>query len=83
MHHMKRASVRDLRYHFPQIERLLREGQELEVTKRSRVIAHLVPARDAGTPRRPDFLARLKAIYGDHTLKVSAAELLREERERD
>jgi antitoxin (DNA-binding transcriptional repressor) of toxin-antitoxin stability system len=83
MHHMKRASVRDLRYHFPEIERLLREGQELEVTKRSRVIAHRVPARGPSARRRPDFLARLKAIYGDRTLKVSTAELLREERNRD
>jgi antitoxin (DNA-binding transcriptional repressor) of toxin-antitoxin stability system len=83
MHHMKRASVRDLRYHFPQIERLLRQGQALEVTKRSRVIAHLVPARAAASRRRPDFLARLRVIYGARTLKVSAAELLREERERD
>jgi hypothetical protein len=32
--------------------------------------------------RRPDFLARLRAIYGIKTLKVSGAELLRQERDR-
>ena len=32
--------------------------------------------------RRPDFLARLRAIYGTKMLKVSSAELLAEERNR-
>jgi hypothetical protein len=35
------------------------------------------------TPRRlPDYLARLRAIYGTKMLKVSSAELLAEERNR-
>jgi hypothetical protein len=32
--------------------------------------------------RRPDYLARLRAIYGTKMLKVSGAELLAEERNR-
>ena len=32
--------------------------------------------------RRPDYLARLRAIYGTKMLKVSSAELLAEERNR-
>ena len=32
--------------------------------------------------RRPDYLARLRAIYGTKMLKVSSAELLAEERGR-
>ena len=28
MHHMKRASVRDLRYNFPAVERMLRQGRD-------------------------------------------------------
>ena len=82
MYHMKKASVRDLRYRFSQVEDLLREGEEIEITKRRRVIARLRPIRPARPPRRPDFLARLKKIYGEKTLKVSGAELLAEERER-
>lgn len=39
MYHMKKASVRDLRYNFPKIERALRAGQEIQITKRNRVIA--------------------------------------------
>lgn len=82
MHHMKRASVRDLRYHFPEVERLLRAGEKIESTKRGRVTARLSPVSAAAPPRRPDFLARLRAFYGDKLLKPSGAELLARERER-
>jgi antitoxin (DNA-binding transcriptional repressor) of toxin-antitoxin stability system len=82
MHHMKKATVRDLRYRFREVENLLREGEEIEITKRKRVIARLLPSRPANAPRRPDFLARLKRIYGDRRMKVSGAELISRERGR-
>jgi antitoxin (DNA-binding transcriptional repressor) of toxin-antitoxin stability system len=62
---------------------MLRRGQELEITKRRRVIARLLPIRASTSGHRPDFLARLRAIYGKRILATSAAELLREERARD
>jgi len=37
--------VRDLRYNFPQIEALLHSGEEIQITKRKRVIARLLPLR--------------------------------------
>jgi hypothetical protein len=40
-----------------------------------------VPSRAAR--QRPDFLARLRAIYGTRVLNVSGAELLARERSRD
>lgn len=82
MHHMKKASVRDLRYRFREVESLLREGEEIQITKRKRVIAKLVPPRAGAPVRRPDFLARLKKIYGGKQMKVSGAELLSRERDR-
>ena len=82
MHHMRKASVRDLRYGFSKIERLLRQGEEIQITKRRRVIARLVPENRNGVPKMPDFLARLRANYGNKVLAVSGAELLREDRNR-
>ncbi|MHB8384561.1 MAG: type II toxin-antitoxin system Phd/YefM family antitoxin [Candidatus Binataceae bacterium] len=79
---MKQASVRDLRYHFPEVERLLQQGEKIEITKRKRVIARLSPVGAAASRRRPDFLARLRAIYGGRILKVSAAQLIAQERDR-
>jgi antitoxin (DNA-binding transcriptional repressor) of toxin-antitoxin stability system len=75
IYHMKNATVRDLRYRFPEIEAQLREGEEIKISKRRRVIARLVPVK----PRRrqwPDFLARLKKIYGRKVSKVTGAGLV-------
>jgi antitoxin (DNA-binding transcriptional repressor) of toxin-antitoxin stability system len=75
MHHMKKATVRDLRYRF-------REGEEIQITKRRRVIAKLMPCPPSPPPQRPDFLARLQTVYGNTPLEVSGAELVARERER-
>jgi antitoxin (DNA-binding transcriptional repressor) of toxin-antitoxin stability system len=83
MYHMKRASVRDLRYDFPKVERMLAEGEAIEITKRKQVIAKLVPAGAENQPRHvPDFLGRMKKIYGDKVLKTSWADLLAERKGR-
>jgi antitoxin (DNA-binding transcriptional repressor) of toxin-antitoxin stability system len=82
MYHMKQASVRDLRYEFKKIERLLRQGQEVQITKRRRVIARLVPETTEAVKPLPDFLARLRTIYGGKVLTVSGSELLASDRSR-
>ena len=61
MHHMKKVSVRDLRYHFSEVERLLDDGEEIEITKGKRAIARLLPLASRTPRRRPDFLARLRS----------------------
>jgi antitoxin (DNA-binding transcriptional repressor) of toxin-antitoxin stability system len=78
---MRKATVRDLRYKFAEVEELLREGEEVQITKRRRVIARLVPAGPPAQSKRPDFLARLKRIYGEKVLEVSGADLLAKERD--
>jgi len=80
---MKKASVRDLRYAFKKIERLLHQGEEIQITKRRRVIARLVPEKAEPAKELPDFLARLRTIYGDKVLAVTGAELLSLDRSRD
>lgn len=82
MYHMKSVSVRDLRYDFKKVEQLLSQGEEIQVTKRRRVIARLVPEKPAERATMPDFLGRLKAIYGDRVLDVTGADLLAEDRNR-
>lgn len=86
MYHMKTVTVRDLRYDFPKVERMLREGKSLRITKRGKVIAKLEPEAENGVvPGRaplPDFEARLKEIYGDRKLDVSGAELISWDRDR-
>jgi antitoxin (DNA-binding transcriptional repressor) of toxin-antitoxin stability system len=81
MYYMKTASIRDLRYHFPKIERMLAQGQEIQITKRKKVIGKLVPAA-ASPVVMPDFAARLKEIWGDRVMKVSGAEIISRDRDR-
>lgn len=77
---LKTASLRDLRYNFKRVERLLAEGEPIEITKRKRVIATMTPA--ATKPKMPDFLGRMRKIYGDKVFEVSWAELLGRDRDR-
>jgi hypothetical protein len=49
---------------------------------RARVIARLLPLKRPKYIRRPDFMARLKKIFGKKVMKVSGAEQLAAERER-
>ncbi len=78
---MKSATVRDLRYHFSQIEARLQKGEEVEIRKRRRVIAKLLPVR----PKRegyPDFAAIRKEIFGDKKVRQTGTDLVAEERDR-
>jgi antitoxin (DNA-binding transcriptional repressor) of toxin-antitoxin stability system len=79
---MRKATIRDLRYRFSEIENLLQEGEEIQIVKRKRVVARIAPARPGTPPKRPDFLARLKGIYGGKRLEVSGSDLLSSQRER-
>jgi antitoxin (DNA-binding transcriptional repressor) of toxin-antitoxin stability system len=82
MYHMKKASVRDLRYKFPQIEAELRSGEEIQITKRKRVIARLLPVRPHAPKSAPDFGKLLRDIYGDKVMKTVGADLVSEQRGR-
>ena len=60
----------------------MHQGEEIQITKRRRVIARLVPETVRSAAQVPDFLARLHSIYGDKSLRVSGAELVAEDRGR-
>ena len=74
---MKTATVRDLRYHFSEIEARLRQGEEIVIRKRKRVIAKLVPlAPKPEATDYPDFAARQRTIFGDKVLPVTGAQIV-------
>ncbi|HEY6343297.1 MAG TPA: hypothetical protein VIY49_17520 [Bryobacteraceae bacterium] len=79
---METVSIRDLRYHFPKVERLLELGRAIQITKRKRVVATLLPPAPPPAPLNPpDFLARAKKIW-KKPFRISTAELLEQERDR-
>jgi len=79
---MRKATVRQLRCEFREIERLLQLGEEIQITKRGRLIARLVPENEQPPAKLPNFRARMRAIYGDKVFAVSGAELVSEDRDR-
>jgi len=62
---MKTASVQQLTQQWTEILGWVTAGEEVEVTQQGRVVAKVVPASTAPAVQ-PDFLARAKAIWGDH-----------------
>lgn len=74
---MKTAAVRDLRYHFSQIEAQLERGEEIEIRKRKRVIARLVPVPPK-LHAYPDFGARAREIFGDRVTELTGTQIVSE-----
>jgi antitoxin (DNA-binding transcriptional repressor) of toxin-antitoxin stability system len=77
---MKTATVRQLRHDFGSVLSWIEEGEPVRISKRGQIIALLSPPpapKPAKTRKRPDFLGRLKRIYGD---KLLPGNLIVEER---
>lgn len=78
---MKRATVRQLRHDFGNVLNWIEAGEAVEISKRGRIIALLSPPpspKRRTAKKRPDFLGRLKRIYGD---KVVKGDIVVEERD--
>ncbi len=81
MDHMRTATVRELRNDFPRIEAWVHEGESINISKRGKVIAVLVPVRGdaASRPGRPkvDVMARLRETWGDRVLTMEQVAAMR------
>lgn len=81
MIHMKTTTVRELRTNFPKVERWITDGEEVQITKRRKVVAMLVPP--ARRPKRgiklPDFVARARTTFGKRKLTAKQSTDLRNE----
>jgi antitoxin (DNA-binding transcriptional repressor) of toxin-antitoxin stability system len=81
MTHMKTATVRELRNEFPRIEAWVHEGESVNISKRGKVIATLVPAVGVAASRvrgpRVDIMARLRQTWGDRVFTKEEVAALR------
>jgi antitoxin (DNA-binding transcriptional repressor) of toxin-antitoxin stability system len=76
---MKTATVADLRNNFRRISALIDNGESVNITRRGRVVACLVPAVDKPkTLVKPDIMAQLKEVWGDRMLTEAEVKELRE-----
>ena len=76
---MRTANVRQLRHHFGTVLHWVSEGQQVQITKKGKIVAVLSPpATKAKKFKIPDFAARQKEIFGD---RVIPGDIVAEERE--
>jgi hypothetical protein len=60
---------------------MLRDVEEIHMKKRKRVVARPRPPGPAAPAAFPDFLARMKKVFGKKRMKVSGAEIIARDRE--
>jgi len=79
---MKTATVRDLRNNFAKLEAWLAAGERVEIRRRDKPVAVLGPASETAaskrTVKRPDYRARLNAIWGDRVFSAEEVRRMRE-----
>src|SRR2546427_5387786 len=61
---MRTATIREAQHDLPSILRAVSRGEVVEITRRNRVVARLVPAAPRPAGGLPDFVARARAIWG-------------------
>jgi prevent-host-death family protein len=63
---MKTASVRDVQHHLSEVLAWVEKGEEVQITRRNKPVAKIVPAQAQGTPVVwPPFAARARQIWGE------------------
>jgi prevent-host-death family protein len=80
---MRTATIREAQHNLQKILRSVSRGEVVEITRRNRVVARLVPAAPRLTGKLPDFVARARAIWGRRPRGLPTSEIViaaREER---
>jgi len=78
--HMKTTTIRELKHDTTTVLAWVAKGESVEVRRRGVPVAVLTPRRSKARVVRPDFAARLRAIYGDKVLAATGTDLVAEAR---
>ena len=70
---MKRASVADLRNDFRRISAWIEDGETVEIVKRGKAFARLIPIAEPAKAAKIDFRAQRRRIWGSRVF--SSAEV--------
>ena len=77
---MKTTTIRELKHATTTVLSWVAGGESVEVRRRRRPVAVLSPPTRRTRVVRPDFSARLKALYGTRILPTTGTELVAESR---
>jgi prevent-host-death family protein len=78
------VSMRELQQNLKQVIARVERGETVELTRRRRVVARLVPAAgEHPVPPWPDLEARARAVFGDRIITPSpSAQLIKDRGDR-
>jgi antitoxin (DNA-binding transcriptional repressor) of toxin-antitoxin stability system len=74
------ATVADLRNHFRRVSAWLENGESVEIIKRGRRFARLIPASAEATPNKPvkiDFIRQLRSVWGKKVFSDAEVQAMR------
>lgn len=77
---MKTASIRELKNNMTTVLGWVEQGMTVEIQRRGQAVAVLSKPKPRKKVKMPDFMARLKAIYGDKVLKTTGTDIVSEAR---
>ncbi len=79
---MKMASVREVQHHLRKVLAWVEKGEEVQITRRNKPIARIVPAEVHSSPVLfPDFEARARKIWGNTPAGKSLSEAVLDHRD--
>jgi antitoxin (DNA-binding transcriptional repressor) of toxin-antitoxin stability system len=73
---MRTTTIRELKHATSTVLSWVAEGETVEVRRRRVPVAMLTPLKRRASIARPDFAARLRAVYGSVELPTTATELV-------
>jgi antitoxin (DNA-binding transcriptional repressor) of toxin-antitoxin stability system len=77
---MRATTIRALRHDTTTLLSWVAGGESIEVRRRGVPVAVLTPCKRKARVARPDFLARIRATYGNKVLATTATDLISESR---
>ena len=73
---MRITTIRELKHDTTTVLSWVAAGETVEVRRRNEPVALLSPPARQSRAKRPDFGARLKAIYGRKSLRTTGTDLV-------
>jgi antitoxin (DNA-binding transcriptional repressor) of toxin-antitoxin stability system len=77
---MRTTTIRELKHDTTTVLSWVADGESVEVRRHDEPVAILSPVKRTPRGTRPDFAARLTAIYGKKKAALSATDLISEAR---
>jgi len=76
---MKTATVADLRNHFSRVSAWIENGEAVQIIKRGKAFARLVPSSDSlHKPAKVDWAAQRKTIWGNRVFSAAEVKAMEE-----